>query len=54
MYTGTLSNKNGVVMELAAIKDLAHWNYKPEAEYIWRFFKSYRRDIETGNLIFIK
>ncbi|WP_315110049.1 PHB depolymerase family esterase [Clostridium intestinale] len=54
MYTGSLSNKNGVVMELAAIKDLAHWNYKPEAEYIWRFFKSYRRDIETGNLIFAK
>lgn len=29
MYTGTLSNENGVVMELAAVKDLAHWNYKP-------------------------
>lgn len=54
MYTGTLSNKNGVVMELAAIKDLAHWNYKPEAEYIWNFFDSYRRDKETGKLIFSK
>lgn len=52
MYTGTLSNKNGVIMELAAIKDLAHWNYKPEAEYIWNFFKKYKRDTKTGKLIF--
>jgi len=54
MYTGTLSNKNGVVMELAAIKDLAHWNYKPEAEYIWNFFEKYSRNTETGQLIFGK
>ena len=52
MYTGTLSNENGVVMELAAVKDLAHWNYKPEAEYIWNFFKNYERNIENGELIF--
>lgn len=54
MYTGTLSNQNGVVMELAAIKDLAHWNYKPEAQYIWNFFKKYSRDTKTGELIFKK
>ena len=52
MYTGTLSNENGVVMELAAVKDLAHWNYKPEAEYIWNFFKNYERNTESGELIF--
>lgn len=52
MDTGTLSNENGVVMELAAVKDLAHWNYKPEAEYIWNFFKNYERNIENGELIF--
>lgn len=52
MYTGTLSNENGVLMELAAVKDLAHWNYKPEAEYIWNFFKNYERNIENGELIF--
>ena len=52
MYTGTLSNENGVVMELAAVKDLAHWNYKPEAEYIWNFFKNYERNIKNGELIF--
>ena len=52
MYTGTLSNENGVLMELAAVKDLAHWNYKPEAEYIWNFFKNYERNIENGEFIF--
>jgi len=52
MCTGTLSNKNGVVMELAAIKDQAHWNYKPEAQYIWNFFEKYRRNTKTGKLIF--
>lgn len=54
MFTGTSSNKNGVVMELAAIKDQAHWNYKPEAQYIWNFFEKYRRNTETGELIFQK
>lgn len=51
---GTLSNENGVIMKFAAIKDQAHWNYKPEAEYIWNFFKEYRRDIKTGQLIYNK
>lgn len=37
MYTGTLSNENGVVIELAAILDQPHWNYKGEADYIWNF-----------------
>ena len=48
---GTLSNENGVVMKLTAIKNQAHWNYKPEAEYIWDFFDDYARDTETGELI---
>lgn len=51
MLTGTLSNSKGVMMELAAVKDLAHWNYYPEAEYVYDFFKRYSRDLETGELI---
>ncbi|MFV0396265.1 MAG: hypothetical protein ACK5LC_18090, partial [Coprobacillaceae bacterium] len=51
MLEGQLSNDKGVVIQLAAVKDLAHWNYKPEAEYIWNFFKNYQRDIETKELI---
>jgi len=53
MYTGTLSNQNGVVMELAAVLDLPHWNYKPEADYIWSFFSRYRRNTKTGEIIFL-
>lgn len=48
---GTLSNENGVIMKFAAIKDQAHWNYKPEAEYIWNFLKHYSRDTMTGALM---
>ncbi len=50
---GTLSNENGVIMKFAAIKDQAHWNYKPEAAYMWAFFKNYQRDTETGELIYV-
>ncbi len=51
MYTGTLSNDKGVVMELAAILDQPHWNYKAEADYIWKFFSRYRRDMESKEII---
>ncbi len=50
---GTLSNENGVIMKFAAIKYQAHWNYKPEAEYLWEFFENYQRDTETGELIHV-
>lgn len=45
---GTISNENGVIMKFTAIKDQAHWNYKPEAQYMWDFFKNYTRDNQTG------
>ena len=51
MLVGTASNANGVVMKLAAVKDLAHWNYKPEAAFIWDFFQDYQRNTENGELI---
>ena len=51
MYTGTLSDDKGVVMELGAILDQPHWNYKAEAEYIWNFFSRYARDTESGEII---
>ncbi len=47
---GELSDENGVLIKLAAIKDQAHWNYKPEAEYIWNFWKGYSRNTKTGEL----
>jgi len=42
--TGTLSNEDGVVLQFTAIKDQAHWNYKPEAEFMWNFFKNYTNE----------
>lgn len=46
-----LNNANGLAIRLTAIKNQAHWNYKPEAEYIWDFFKQFSRNTETGELI---
>lgn len=48
---GSVSNENGLIFKFAAIQNQAHWNYKPEAEYIWNFFKEYKRDVSTGELI---
>ena len=31
------------IMKLVAIKDQAHWNWKPEAAYLWEFFKGFTR-----------
>ncbi|CZQ85419.1 esterase phb depolymerase [Trichococcus palustris] len=51
MLSRTASNEKGVMMKLVAVKDLAHWNYKPEAALIWDFFKNYEQDTENGELI---
>ena len=31
------------IMKLVAIKDQAHWNWKPEAPYRWEFFQNFSR-----------
>ena len=51
LYTGTLSNDEGIVMELGAVLNQPHWNYKPQAEYIWQFFERYARDTENRAII---
>ena len=48
---GTLNDEYGPIMKVTAIRDQAHWNYKPEAEYIWNFFREFARDTETGELL---
>ncbi|MEY8462224.1 alpha/beta hydrolase family esterase [Streptococcus merionis] len=41
-FEGSLADADGKeVIRLVAIENLAHWNYRPEAEYIWQFFKQY-------------
>ncbi|MET3558332.1 poly(3-hydroxybutyrate) depolymerase [Streptococcus rupicaprae] len=47
-----VDNENQELIRLVTIKNLAHWNYRPEAAYIWNFFKQYERDSETGQLLF--
>lgn len=51
MYTGTLSDEEGVIMELGAILEQPHWNYKPQAEYIWSFMKNFKRDLDTRKIV---
>ncbi|MFS5861460.1 PHB depolymerase family esterase [Streptococcus agalactiae] len=42
-FEGSLTNADGKeVIRLVAVENLAHWNYRPEAEYIWQFFKQYK------------
>lgn len=31
------------IMKFVAVRDLAHWNWKPEAAYLWDFFKGFSR-----------
>lgn len=45
---GTLSNEDGVIMQFVAMKNQAHWNYKPQAEYIWNFFENYSKEEPTN------
>lgn len=41
---GVLNSADGTpIMKLVAIKDQAHWNWKPEATYLWGFFKDFTR-----------
>jgi poly(3-hydroxybutyrate) depolymerase len=41
---GVLNRADGTpIMKLVAIKDQAHWNWKPEAAYLWEFFKGFTR-----------
>lgn len=41
---GVLYDANGTaIVKLLAIKDQAHWNWKPEAAYLWEFFKNFSR-----------
>ncbi|HVW10674.1 MAG TPA: hypothetical protein VHC90_18930 [Bryobacteraceae bacterium] len=49
--TGTLSNRQGVMIKLVALDPYGHWNFKPAAADIWTFLSRYRRDLTTGKLI---
>ncbi|MBR1829763.1 MAG: hypothetical protein IJ781_09715, partial [Atopobiaceae bacterium] len=41
---GVLNGADGQpIMKLVAIADQAHWNWKPEAAYLWEFFQNFTR-----------
>ena len=43
-HEGVLKGADGQpLMKLVAIADQAHWNWKPEAAYLWDFFKGFSR-----------
>lgn len=51
VYTGTLSNDEGIMIKAVAMDPYAHWNNKQIIDDVWAFFSQYSRNPETGNLI---
>lgn len=51
MVVGSLSDDQGEIMRLGAIKYYPHWNYEFEGPYAWDFVKTFSRDMTTGELV---
>ena len=52
METGVLS-KNGVpLIQMVAVNDYGHWNFKPAAKMMWDYFMQFSRDPQTKELIY--
>lgn len=52
MQTGFF-HKDGVpLMQVSAIEHYGHWNFRPAAEEMWKFFKHFSRDVETKKLVY--
>ncbi len=50
--TGVLS-KNGVpLIQMVAVNDYGHWNFKPAAKMMWDYFMQFSRDPQTKELIY--
>lgn len=50
--TGQLYKGNVPLIRLVAVIDYGHWNFMPTARIMWDFFKQYRRDPQTKQLIY--
>lgn len=48
---GMIENDKGVEISMARIYGWGHWNYAPDAEWMWNFMSRYARDLETGESI---
>ena len=51
--TGQLYKGSVPMIKLVAVMDYGHWNFQPTARIMWDFFKQYRRDPETKQLIYL-
>lgn len=50
VYSGTLSNQDGIMIKAVAMDPYAHWNCKQIIDDVWEFFSNYSRNTETGKL----
>ena len=51
--TGQLYKGNVPLIKIVAVVDYGHWNFQPTARIMWDFFKQYRRDPVTKQLIYL-
>jgi poly(3-hydroxybutyrate) depolymerase len=51
--TGQLYKGNVPLIKIVAVMDYGHWNFQPTARIMWNYFKQFRRDPETKQLIYI-
>ena len=51
--TGQLYKDTVPLIKLVAVIDYGHWNFMPTARIMWDFFKHYRRDLQTKQLIYL-
>lgn len=49
--TGVLYKGDVPMIKLVAVMDYGHWNFQPTARIMWDFFRQFRRDPETRQLI---
>ncbi|MGN1182951.1 MAG: prolyl oligopeptidase family serine peptidase, partial [Faecalibacillus sp.] len=48
---GVLTNDKGVSISLNVVKEWGHWNYEANAQLMWNFFKQYKRDLSTFDIV---
>ena len=51
--SGQLYKGNVPLIKIVAVVDYGHWNFQPTARIMWDFFKQYRRDPVTKQLIYL-
>ena len=54
MEAGVLYKGDVPLIKMVAVNDYGHWNFKPDAQLMWDFFKHFSRDPLTKKLIYSK